>query len=92
MSKEILSSETYEVLSKYNCFEKIQKVLDNHRICACDFFDFVCFFRNSKVAIIIKNQKEIIINDIQPNQIFIIDFREKSFVCCSTRFVHFWKV
>ena len=28
VSKMFLKSETYEVLNKYNCFEKIQKVLE----------------------------------------------------------------
>lgn len=79
VSKKILSSETYEVLRKYECFEKIQKVLDEPLICPCDFFDFVYFFRNTKVTRIIKDQKEIIVNDTQPNQIFMIDYRGESF-------------
>lgn len=77
--KKIVNSKTYEILNNYQCFEMIQKVIDNHRFCSCDFFDFVCFFRNAIVVRIIKDQKEFVINDINPNQIFFIDNNFKSF-------------
>ncbi len=77
--KTILSSETYEVFNKYNCFEKIQKVIDNHKIYPGDFFDLACFFHKTTVVRIINDQKEIIINDIKPNEMFFIDFKFESF-------------
>ena len=77
--KTILSTETYEVFNKYNCFEKIQKVIDNHKINPGDFFDLACFFHKTTVVRIINDQKEIIIKDIKPNQMFLIDFRFESF-------------
>lgn len=79
VSKLFLSNETYEVLNKYNCFEKIQKFLDDHHIWPGDLLDLACFFNNTTVVRIIKDQKEIIVNDILPNQMLFIDFRSKSY-------------
>ena len=79
VSKMFLKSETYEVLNKYNCFEKIQKVLEEYRFWPGDFFDMARFFRNTKVVRLITDKKEIIVNDIKPNQVLLIDFSCKSF-------------
>lgn len=79
VSKLFLSNETYEVLNKYNCFENIQKFIDDHRIWPGDLIDLACFFNNTTVVRIIKDQKEIIVNDILPNQMLFIDFRSKSY-------------
>lgn len=50
-----------------------------------DFFDLTCFFRKTTVVKIIKNQEEININDIKPNQMFFIDFRFESFNSTETK-------
>ena len=83
--KLIISNENYEVLSKYKCIEKIQKIIDEHQFYLGDFFDLTCFFRNATVAKIIKNQEEININDIKPNQMFFIDFRFESLKSTETK-------
>lgn len=79
VSKLFLKNETYEVLNKYNCFEKIQKVLKEYNYWLGDFFGMASFFRNTTVVRIITDQKEIIVNDIKPNQVLLIDFSCKSF-------------
>ena len=80
VGKEFMLSETYEVLFKNKCFDKIQRVIDEHRFYLGDFFDLACFFRNAIITNIIQNQQEIIINDIKPNKIFLILFRTKSLI------------
>ena len=83
--KLIISNESYEVLSKYKCIEKIQKIINDHQFYMGDFFDLTCFFRKTTVVKIIKNQEEININDIKPNQMFFIDFRFESFNSTKTK-------
>lgn len=77
--KEFLSKETYDVLSMYKCFEKIQKILDNPLLYPGDFVDLACFFNKTTVVMIIQDSKEIIVNNIKPNQMFLIDFKFKSY-------------
>lgn len=70
---KIVSKNTFDILKKYNCFEEIQKIIDEHGLYPCDFFDLTCFFRNVEVVRIIKGSQEIIISDEKPNLMLFID-------------------
>ena len=75
---DIMSKETIDILEKYQCIDKIEKVLDEHGICPCDLFDMACFFKDTIVVKIIQNNVETSINDIPCNQMFFIDFKSKT--------------
>ena len=76
--KDIVSKETFEILEKYQCIDKIQKLLDEHGTIPYDLFDIASFFKDVVVVRIIKDDIEIIINDIPCNQMVFIDFSFKS--------------
>lgn len=77
--KDIVSKETLEILEKYQCIDKIQKLLDEHGTFPIDLFDVASFFKDVVVVKIIKDDTEITINDIPCNEMFFIDLSFKSF-------------
>ena len=77
--EDIVSKETLDILEKYQCIDKIQKLLDEHGTIPYDLFDIASFFKDVVVVKIIKDDIEITINDITSNQMVFIDFSFKSF-------------
>ena len=77
--EDIVSKETLDILEKYQCIDKIQKLLDEHGTIPVDLFDAASFFKDVVVVKIIKDNVEITINDIPCNQMVFIDFSFKSF-------------
>ncbi len=76
---DIVSKETLEILERYQCIDKIQKLLDEHGVFPIDLFDVASFFKDVVVVKIINDNTEITINDIPCNQMVFIDFSFKSF-------------
>lgn len=77
--EDIVSKETLDILEKYQCIDKIQKLLDEHGTIPYDLFDIASFFKDVVVVRIIKDDIEITINDIPCNQMVFIDFSFNSF-------------
>ena len=56
--EDIVSKETLDILEKYQCIDKIQKLLDEHGTIPIDLFDVASFFKDVVVVKIIKDNVE----------------------------------
>lgn len=82
--KDLLSEENYKILTKYNCFNNVIKVMKSNVLKSFDFTDFKNFFNNSSIVKIINNDRQITLSSIKPNKFLIMGFSD----CNSLEEIH----
>lgn len=74
--KEKIKPETYEILEKFNCIEKL-KLIKYPSLISVDLYDLVTFFSDSKIVKIIDGDNTIELNNEPPKNMFFIYFVNK---------------
>ena len=74
--KEKIKPETYEILEKFNCIEKL-KLIKYSSLISVDLYDLVVFFSDSKIVKIIDGDNTIELNNEPPKNMFFIYFVNK---------------
>lgn len=70
--QEILDEESYSTLLKYNCIESILELCHNSIYVGVDFVDLENILKNSSIARIFNDDKEIVLSSTKPNKFILV--------------------